>query len=87
MIVLKYISDFISLFALRVIQMMKGATEEQRQEWEMPRDQKFTWLPNAEKTLEGFCFIISFLLTGMRNVWNVIWYLKPFPLSLCPFSL
>ncbi|KAK3508827.1 hypothetical protein QTP70_009605 [Hemibagrus guttatus] len=37
-------------------QMMKGATEEQRQEWEMPRDQKFTWLPNAEKTLEEDCF-------------------------------
>lgn len=33
--------------------MMKGATEEQRQEWEMPRDQKFAWLPNPEKTLEG----------------------------------
>ncbi|XP_026777729.3 unconventional myosin-XIX [Pangasianodon hypophthalmus] len=37
-------------------QMMKGATEEQRQEWEMPRDQKFAWLPNAEKTLEEDCF-------------------------------
>ncbi|XP_007255894.2 unconventional myosin-XIX [Astyanax mexicanus] len=33
-------------------QMMKGATEKQRQEWEMPHDQKFTWLPNADKTLE-----------------------------------
>ncbi|KAK2816296.1 hypothetical protein Q7C36_022567 [Tachysurus vachellii] len=37
-------------------QMMKGATEEQRQEWEMPHEQKFTWLPNAEKTLEEDCF-------------------------------
>ncbi|KAG7314737.1 hypothetical protein KOW79_022040 [Hemibagrus wyckioides] len=37
-------------------QMMKGATEEQRQEWEMPCDQKFTWLPNAEKSLEEDCF-------------------------------
>lgn len=33
-------------------QMMKGATEKQRQEWEMPHDQTFTWLPNSDKTLE-----------------------------------
>uniref|UniRef100_A0AAR2KPY6 Myosin motor domain-containing protein n=1 Tax=Pygocentrus nattereri TaxID=42514 RepID=A0AAR2KPY6_PYGNA len=33
-------------------QMMKGATEKQRQEWEMPYNQKFSWLPNADKTLE-----------------------------------
>ncbi|KAF4073002.1 hypothetical protein AMELA_G00253940 [Ameiurus melas] len=37
-------------------QMMKGATEEQRKAWEMPHDQKFAWLPNAEKTLEEDCF-------------------------------
>lgn len=35
--------------------MMKGASDQQRQEWEMPPDQKFSWLPNSEKTLEGFC--------------------------------
>ncbi|KAI1902891.1 hypothetical protein AGOR_G00020980 [Albula goreensis] len=37
-------------------QMMKGATEEQRQEWRMPRDQLFAWLPNADKSLEEDCF-------------------------------
>ncbi|KAG7483744.1 hypothetical protein MATL_G00041590 [Megalops atlanticus] len=37
-------------------QMMKGATEKQRREWMMPRDQRFSWLPNAEKTLEEDCF-------------------------------
>ncbi|XP_066515764.1 unconventional myosin-XIX [Hoplias malabaricus] len=37
-------------------QMMKGATEKQREEWEMPSDQKFAWLPNANKTLEEDCF-------------------------------
>ncbi|XP_076867791.1 unconventional myosin-XIX isoform X2 [Brachyhypopomus gauderio] len=33
-------------------QMLRGATEEQRQQWGMQHHQKFTWLPNAEKTLE-----------------------------------
>ncbi|XP_040005919.1 unconventional myosin-XIX [Xiphias gladius] len=33
-------------------QMMKGATDEQRKEWRMPRGQRFVWLPNAEKTVE-----------------------------------
>nr|XP_023688736.1 unconventional myosin-XIX isoform X2 [Paramormyrops kingsleyae] len=37
-------------------QMMKGATEEQRKEWKIPRDQHFTWLPNADRTLEEDCF-------------------------------
>ncbi|KAM9440876.1 unconventional myosin-XIX [Clarias gariepinus] len=37
-------------------QMMKGASDQQRQEWEMPPDQKFSWLPNSEKTLEEDCF-------------------------------
>ncbi|XP_056253122.1 unconventional myosin-XIX isoform X2 [Seriola aureovittata] len=37
-------------------QMMKGATDEQRKEWEMPRGQRFVWLPNAEKTVEEDCF-------------------------------
>ncbi|KAL2095062.1 hypothetical protein ACEWY4_009781 [Coilia grayii] len=37
-------------------QMMKGAMEQQRQEWKMPRAQKFNWLPNAEKILEEDCF-------------------------------
>lgn len=37
---------------------MKGATEQQRQEWKMPHDQRFSWLPNTEKTLEGEFVII-----------------------------
>ncbi|XP_023274098.1 unconventional myosin-XIX [Seriola lalandi dorsalis] len=37
-------------------QMMKGATDEQRKEWEMPRGQRFVWLPNAEKTVDEDCF-------------------------------
>lgn len=37
-------------------QMMKGATVEQRKEWKMPWGQRFTWLPNPEKTIEEDCF-------------------------------
>ncbi|XP_059208280.1 unconventional myosin-XIX [Centropristis striata] len=37
-------------------QMMKGATDEQRKEWKMQRDQRFVWLPNLEKTVEEDCF-------------------------------
>ncbi|XP_071316432.1 unconventional myosin-XIX [Trachinotus anak] len=37
-------------------QMMKGATDEQRKEWKMPRGQRFVWLPKAEKTVEEDCF-------------------------------
>ncbi|KAJ8412396.1 hypothetical protein AAFF_G00127320 [Aldrovandia affinis] len=37
-------------------QMMNDVTKEQRRDWMMPRDQWFTWLPNAEKTLEEDCF-------------------------------
>ncbi|XP_053703994.1 unconventional myosin-XIX [Synchiropus splendidus] len=37
-------------------QMMKGATDEQRIEWKMQQDQCFSWLPNAEKTIEEDCF-------------------------------
>ncbi|KAM8900362.1 unconventional myosin-XIX [Spinachia spinachia] len=37
-------------------QMMKGATDEQRKEWKMPRSRRFVWLPNAEKTVEEDCF-------------------------------
>lgn len=62
MIVLKYNRD-LYVSALHVFQMMKEATEEQRQEWEMPRERTFAWLPNAEQTLEGshslylFCYL------------------------------
>ncbi|XP_072230390.1 unconventional myosin-XIX [Leuresthes tenuis] len=33
-------------------QMIKGATDEQRKEWKMPRDQSFVWLPNSEQQVE-----------------------------------
>ncbi|XP_041865157.1 unconventional myosin-XIX isoform X2 [Melanotaenia boesemani] len=33
-------------------QMMRGATEEQRNEWKMSHDQCFVWLPNSEKEIE-----------------------------------
>lgn len=36
-------------------QMMKGATDEQRKEWMMSHHQSFVWLPNSEKTVEGWC--------------------------------
>lgn len=38
-----------------MFQMMKGATDEQRKEWKMSHDQSFVWLPNSEKTIEGWC--------------------------------
>ncbi|XP_051903351.1 unconventional myosin-XIX [Hippocampus zosterae] len=37
-------------------QMMKGATNEQRKEWNMSRGHHFVWLPNVEKTIEEDCF-------------------------------
>ncbi|MBN3308374.1 MYO19 protein, partial [Amia calva] len=37
-------------------QMIKGATEEERQQWEMPHDAHFSWLPNVDRTLEEDCF-------------------------------
>ncbi|XP_067864269.1 unconventional myosin-XIX isoform X2 [Heptranchias perlo] len=33
-------------------QVVKGSTEEQRLEWDIPEAAEFFWLPNAEKTLE-----------------------------------
>nr|XP_054586892.1 unconventional myosin-XIX [Nothobranchius furzeri]XP_054586893.1 unconventional myosin-XIX [Nothobranchius furzeri] len=37
-------------------QMMKGASDAQRNEWKMPRNQRFVWLPNCEKQVEDDCF-------------------------------
>lgn len=37
-------------------QMMRGATDQQRQEWGMSHGQRFHWLPNADKSLEEDCF-------------------------------
>uniref|UniRef100_A0A8D2LXR6 Unconventional myosin-XIX n=1 Tax=Varanus komodoensis TaxID=61221 RepID=A0A8D2LXR6_VARKO len=34
-------------------QIAKGATQEQRLEWDLPEDLTFSWLPNSEKALEG----------------------------------
>ncbi|XP_038129611.1 unconventional myosin-XIX [Cyprinodon tularosa] len=37
-------------------QMMKGATDEQRKEWNMAPNQRFVWLPNCEKQIEEDSF-------------------------------
>ncbi|KAM9385436.1 unconventional myosin-XIX [Pholidichthys leucotaenia] len=37
-------------------QMMKGATDEQHDEWKMAHDQCFVWLPNSGKDIEEDCF-------------------------------
>uniref|UniRef100_A0A673ZVD3 Myosin XIX n=1 Tax=Salmo trutta TaxID=8032 RepID=A0A673ZVD3_SALTR len=34
----------------------QASSDEQRREWKMSHDQRFDWLPNAEKTLEEDCF-------------------------------
>ena len=36
-----------------VRQMMKGASSEQKKEWNMEHGRSFNWLPKAQKTLEG----------------------------------
>lgn len=36
-----------------MFQMMNGATDLQRKEWKMMHGQRFAWLPESEKTLEG----------------------------------
>ena len=41
------------LILLGVWQMMKGASREQKEEWQMAHGQRFNWLPTAQKTLEG----------------------------------
>lgn len=40
--------------------MMKGATDEQRKEWKMSRGQRFSWLQNLERTVEGPSFLVYF---------------------------
>uniref|UniRef100_A0AAX7U023 Myosin motor domain-containing protein n=1 Tax=Astatotilapia calliptera TaxID=8154 RepID=A0AAX7U023_ASTCA len=56
-------------------QMMKGATDEQRKEWKMSHDQSFVWLPNSEKTIEGWCpffmCIKQHILAGILQLGNV----------------
>ncbi|XP_068600219.1 unconventional myosin-XIX [Brachionichthys hirsutus] len=37
-------------------QMMKGATDAQRKEWNIPLGQYFAWLPNSEEAIEEDCF-------------------------------
>ncbi|XP_042298183.1 unconventional myosin-XIX isoform X2 [Sceloporus undulatus] len=40
-------------------QIAKGATEEERREWSLPRGANFFWLPNSEKALEEDCFDVT----------------------------
>lgn len=50
---------------LIVFQMLKGATDEQRKEWKMPCGKHFVWLPNSEKTVEGWSlhmFLLYFFM-------------------------
>uniref|UniRef100_A0A671YHB8 Myosin XIX n=1 Tax=Sparus aurata TaxID=8175 RepID=A0A671YHB8_SPAAU len=42
-------------------QMTKGATDEQRKEWKMSHGQRFAWLPNSEKTVEGWSLFLIFM--------------------------
>uniref|UniRef100_A0A452I3W8 Myosin motor domain-containing protein n=1 Tax=Gopherus agassizii TaxID=38772 RepID=A0A452I3W8_9SAUR len=34
-------------------QITKGATKDERLEWNLPEGANFFWLPNSERTLEG----------------------------------
>ncbi|XP_044285895.1 unconventional myosin-XIX isoform X1 [Varanus komodoensis] len=40
-------------------QIAKGATQEQRLEWDLPEDLTFSWLPNSEKALEADRFEVA----------------------------
>lgn len=51
--------------------MMKGATDEQRKEWKMPRGQHFVWLPNVEKTVEGWYLIFMYILA---KFWHKLFF-------------
>uniref|UniRef100_A0A668A851 Myosin XIX n=1 Tax=Myripristis murdjan TaxID=586833 RepID=A0A668A851_9TELE len=49
-------------------QMMKGATDEQRKEWRMPKDQQFVWLPNH--LISFWCNVLQ-ILAGILQFGNV----------------
>ncbi|XP_054857287.1 unconventional myosin-XIX isoform X2 [Eublepharis macularius] len=40
-------------------QIAKGATQEERLEWNLPEGSTFSWLPNPEKALEEDCFDVT----------------------------
>ncbi|KAM3854686.1 unconventional myosin-XIX [Vipera latastei] len=40
-------------------QIAKGATLDERQEWDLLESAQFCWLPNSEKTLEEDCFDVT----------------------------
>ncbi|KAM4702387.1 unconventional myosin-XIX isoform 2-T2 [Discoglossus pictus] len=40
-------------------QISKGATSDEREEWNLPKGAKFSWLPNSEKNLEEDCFEVT----------------------------
>ncbi|XP_074869644.1 unconventional myosin-XIX isoform X2 [Carettochelys insculpta] len=40
-------------------QIMKGATKDERLEWNLPEEADFSWLPNSERTLEEDCFEVT----------------------------
>ncbi|XP_073522633.1 unconventional myosin-XIX isoform X1 [Phyllobates terribilis] len=37
-------------------QIVKGASQHEREHWDLPEDVKFSWLPHSEKLLEEDCF-------------------------------
>ncbi|XP_013007555.1 unconventional myosin-XIX isoform X2 [Cavia porcellus] len=40
-------------------QIYKGASEDERFQWHLPKGATFSWLPNAERTLEEDCFEVT----------------------------
>ncbi|KAM6465026.1 unconventional myosin-XIX isoform 2-T2 [Liasis olivaceus] len=40
-------------------QISKGATQDERREWDLLESARFCWLPNSEKTLEEDCFDVT----------------------------
>ncbi|KAM4824732.1 unconventional myosin-XIX isoform X5 [Urocitellus parryii] len=40
-------------------QICKGASEEERVQWHLPKGSTFSWLPNPERTLEEDCFEVT----------------------------
>ncbi|KAM4843700.1 unconventional myosin-XIX isoform 3-T6 [Thomomys bottae] len=40
-------------------QICKGASEDERLQWHLPKGAAFSWLPNPEKTLEEDCFEVT----------------------------
>ncbi|KAG8122658.1 hypothetical protein E2320_018164, partial [Naja naja] len=75
-------------------QIAKGATLEERREWDLLETAHFCWLPNSEKTLEEDCFdvtrkamthlgINSFTQTGLLHLGNIQFYESEDEAQLC----